>query len=67
MGTFDYFQFFIINYKKFLIISETTIISVNGYDCSLSNLIGVSDIITNCRVENSKIIVDTLTSGTFEF
>ena len=54
------FNFFELIDNGFFIVSELTIIGINGYDCSISRYIIATDIILNVKVDGYKFVVECL-------
>jgi hypothetical protein len=60
IGLTEWFCFFVEIELGFVVVSETTIIIVNGENCSISQFKGMPDLITDCRVEGNKLIINCL-------
>jgi hypothetical protein len=58
IGLTEWFCFFVEIELGFVVVSETTVIVVNGENCSISQFKGMPDLITDCRVEGSKLIIN---------
>ena len=58
MGLNNPFAFFLVDTKRVVIVSETTITIVNQNTFSLERFTGVPDIIVDGRIEGEKIIIN---------
>lgn len=51
----------------FIIVSETGIIIINGFNCSINRSINVPDIIVDYSLEGEKVKVETMEGQTYDF